>query len=227
MTRYWWVAARIADVSLEGRSAYFGTPELGLDALRAGHTLLSELWRHSAELSAKGCHELLGEAFLLVTSVKSGGNIAVPGRFELSLIRKILPGEDLDEAAGDIRRICERVAAGQGTSVDVAFSAPRDHATGGTPDEVPADHPGVVALHHSIVAVTGRPARIEGAPYWSEKPFLRTLGIPGVYFAPGDISHCHTPFEHLEIDELISATRSLAHFVASWCGVQKLQTTPV
>ena len=217
----------IAEVALEGRSAYFGTPELGVDALRAGHALLSELWHHSDELTGRGRHELLGEAFLLVTSVSSGGNIAVPGRFELSLIRKVLPGEDLDEAAAAIRQICGQVAERYGVAVEVAFGAPRDHAVGGTSDEIPATHPGVVALGRSIESVTGHAARIEGAPYWSEKPFLRSLGIPGVYFAPGDISHCHTPFERLEIGELISATRSLAHFVASWCGVQKLQTTPV
>ena len=215
----------IAEVALEGRSAYFGTPELGVDALRAGHALLSELWRHSADLRARGRHELIGEAFLLVTSVSAGGNIAVPGRFELSLIRKVLPGEDLDEAAAAIGQICEQVARRHDVVADVTFSAPRDHAVGGTPDEISATHPGVLELSRSIEATTGRPARIEGAPYWSEKPFLGSLGIPGVYFAPGDISHCHTPFEHLEIDELISATRSLAHFVASWCGVQK-RTTP-
>lgn len=31
----------IADITISGRSAYFGTPELGVDALRAGHRLLS------------------------------------------------------------------------------------------------------------------------------------------------------------------------------------------
>ena len=216
----------IADVALQGRSAYFGTPELGVDALRAGHALLSELWRHSAELGAGGRHELLGEAFLLVTSVSAGGNIAVPGRFDLSLIQKVLPGEDLAGAAMAIEQTCEQVAERHGVAAEVVFSAPRDHAVGGTPDETSARHPGVLELSRSIESTTGSPARIEGAPYWSEKPFLRTLGIPGVYFAPGDISNCHTPFERLEIDELISATRSLAHFVASWCGVQKLQTTP-
>ena len=215
----------IAEVALEGRSAYFGTPELGVDALRAGHALLSELWDHSADLSARGRHELLGEAFLLVTSVSAGGNIAVPGRFELSLIRKVLPGEELTGAATAIEQICEQVARRHDVVADVVFSAPRDHTVGGTPDEISAMHPGVLELSRSIESTTGRPARIEGAPYWSEKPFLGSLGIPGVYFAPGDISHCHTPFEHLEIDELISATRSLTHFVASWCGVQK-RTTP-
>ena len=217
----------IADIALVGRSAYFGTPELGVDALRAGHALLADLWQHSDELRSQGTHELLGEAFLLVTRVSAGGNIAVPGRFELSLIRKILPGENLAEAASAIEEIGEDVARRHGVTLALDFSAPRDHAVGGTPDEISANHPGVAGLSRSIEATTGQAARVEGAPYWSEKPFLRALGIPGVYFAPGDISHCHTPFERLEIDELISATRSLAHFVASWCGVQKLQTTPV
>ena len=209
----------IADIAYAGVSAYFGRPELGVDALRAGHRLLDRLWEHSDHLrESVPAHELLGEAFLLVTSVNSGGNIAVPGRFELSLIRKVLPREKLDDAAEQIRAIAEQVAGEHGVECAVEFSAPRDHRFGGTPDEVDADHPGVAALAQSIGAVTGEPARVEGAPFWSEKPFLRDLGIPSVYFAPGDISNCHTPFERLAIDELVTATRTLAHFIAQWCG---------
>ena len=209
----------IADIAYAGVSAYFGRPELGIDALRAGHRLLARLWEHSDHLRASvPAHELLGEAFLLVTSVTSGGNIAVPGRFELSLIRKVLPAESLDAAAESIRAIAEEVAGDHGVECAVEFSAPRDHEFGGTPDEIAADHPGVAALARSIESVTDEPARVEGAPYWSEKPFLRDLQIPGVYFGPGDISNCHTPFERLAIDELVTATRTLAHFIAQWCG---------
>lgn len=209
----------IADIAYNGVSAYFGRPELGVDALKAGHSLLARLWRHSEELaSSVAAHDLLGEAFLLVTSVTSGGNIAVPGRFELSLIRKVLPGENLDTAGEQIAAIAQEVAGEHSVDCTVEFSAPRDHRFGGTPDELDLDHPGVVALARSIEQVTQKNARVEGAPYWSEKPFLRELGIPSVYFAPGDISHCHTPFERLAIDELVAATRALAHFIAQWCG---------
>ncbi|MCY3892216.1 MAG: M20/M25/M40 family metallo-hydrolase [Acidimicrobiaceae bacterium] len=208
----------IADITYTGISAYFGRPELGVDALRAGHSLLARLWDCSDELRASvPPHELLGEAFLLVTSVSAGGNIAVPGRFELSLIRKLLPGESLDEAAEQIRSIAVEAAAAGDVDCVVEFNAARDHRVGGTPDEIAAGHPGVRALAGSIEAVTGEPARIDGAPYWSEKSFLRDLGIPSVYFAPGDISNCHTPFERLDIDELVTATRTLAHFIAEWC----------
>lgn len=213
----------IADITYVGVSAYFGRPELGVDALRAGHSLLGQLWDCSDEMrTSVPAHELLGEAFLLVTSVSSGGNVAVPGTFDLSLIRKILPGESLDDAAEQIRSIAVEVAHDHGVECTVAFSAPRDHRVGGTPDEIGADDPGVRALASSIKAVTGHEARIDGAPYWSEKPFLRDLGIPSVYFAPGDISNCHTPFERLGIDELVTATRTLAHFIAEWCETTDL-----
>lgn len=213
----------IADITYTGVSAYFGRPELGVDALRAGHSLLARLWDCSDELRASvPPHELLGEAFLLVTSVSAGGNIAVPGRFDLSLIRKLLPGESLDEAAEQIRSIAVEAAAASNVDCVVEFNAARDHRVGGTPDEIAAGHPGVRALAGSIEAVTGEPARIDGAPYWSEKSFLRDLGIPSVYFAPGDISNCHTPFERLDIDELVTATRTLAHFIAGWCETTDL-----
>ena len=209
----------IADITLTGRSAYFGTPELGVDALRAGHALLAALWEHDEALRSGDAHDLLGDRFLLVTHVRSGESIAVPERFELSLIRKLLPGDDLDEAADALRRIAADTGAAFGVSQEVRFTAPRDHPVGGTPDEVPLDHPGVAALARSITAMTGSAARIEGAPYWSEKPLLHAVGIPGVYFAAGDIAHCHTAFERLPVDQLVAAARTLAHFLVSWCGV--------
>ena len=212
----------IADIALLGESAYFGRPELGNDALKAGAALLEELWTHSDDLRRRPAHELLGEAFLLVTSVRSGGNIAVPGRFDASLIRKILPGEDLDEAAAAIRAIGESVASRCGVKVEVSFSAPRDHRVGGTPNETPVDHLGVVALCRAIEREANTEARIEGAPYWSETSFLRELGVPAVYFSPGDISCCHTPFERIDITELVMATRALARFIADWCGLAPL-----
>ncbi len=212
----------IADFTITGRSAYFGTPELGIDALRAGHDLLSELWRHNEFISAAtDPHRLIGKASLLVTSVRSGGNIAVPGSFELSLIRKLLPGDDIAGAAAALRLIGEQIAEQHRVAVEVAFPAGRDHDVGGTPDEIADDTPGVSELARSIETTVGESARIQGAPYWSEKPLLASLGVPGVYFGPGDIAHCHTPFERLDIDELITATRILAHFVASWCGLQQ------
>ena len=100
----------IAEITLTGRSAYFGTPEQGVDALRAGHALLAALWEHDRALRSGDAHDLLGGRFLLVTHVRAGESIAVPERFELSLIRKLLPGDDLDHAADALRGIAADTA---------------------------------------------------------------------------------------------------------------------
>lgn len=214
----------IADITLEGRSAYFGTPELGVDALRAGHLLLTRFWEHSNELNAVPTHPLLGSEFLLVTEVRSGGNIAVPGQFQLSLIRKLLPGSSLDQAARDISLIAQQTATETGVQAEVSFPAGRDHPVGGTPDEISAEHPGVLTLSEVIAATEGEQARIEGAPYWSEISFLHELGIPSVYFGPGDITCCHTPYERIELTDLYQATLILVQFIARWCGLVDKQT---
>ncbi|WP_292281217.1 M20/M25/M40 family metallo-hydrolase, partial [Mesorhizobium sp.] len=75
----------ITDITITGKSAYFGVPELGKDALRAAHAAMTALWRHSDEVAARAEHKLTGRGFLLITGLTGGGYIAVPERCTLSL----------------------------------------------------------------------------------------------------------------------------------------------
>ncbi|MDB5623508.1 MAG: acetylornithine deacetylase, partial [Devosia sp.] len=75
----------IADIEVTGKSAYFGVPELGHDALKASHAIMSALWAHSDEIAARADHDLVGRAFLLITTLAGGGFIAVPERCSMSL----------------------------------------------------------------------------------------------------------------------------------------------
>jgi acetylornithine deacetylase len=61
-----------------------------------------------------------------------------------------------------------------------------------------------------------RPARgnIEAAPYWSELPILSALGVPGVYFAPGDIRICHTTEENVSLEDYYDGIVALAAFLS-------------
>src|SRR6185437_1511635 len=46
----------LCDIRVLGKSAYFGVPELGVDALKGAHAVLEAIWRYSAELSASEKH---------------------------------------------------------------------------------------------------------------------------------------------------------------------------
>jgi acetylornithine deacetylase len=208
----------IADIVLTGQSAYFGRPDLGRDALKAAHAVLSAIWAHSDVIAAAAEHPLLGRAFALVTGIEAGGLIAVPGEARLSLIRKLLPGETLD-AATDALEAAIRGAVPDGIGVSITYPAGRDHPRGGSPAGIALDHPLVSELAGCLAAVRPGAGAVEGAPFWSEMPFLTDiLGIPAVYAAPGDISICHTTFERVPLVDYHDAIVAFAAFIAGFCG---------
>ncbi|GGO94505.1 M20 family metallopeptidase [Wenjunlia tyrosinilytica] len=211
----------IAEITLEGRSAYFGAPELGVDAVRAAHEVLSGLWAYTDELERRPSHPLVGRPFLLVTGITGGGYIAVPGKCRIDLIRKLLPGESLDRAKAELDRVVAAAVTDQRVHATVAYTAPRDHAVGGTPNETDPETIGVVRLREAIRTMRPDRGEVQGAPYWSENPFLSTrLGVPAVYCAPGDIRNCHTFDEHVPVDEYLDAVGVFATFIADFCGVR-------
>jgi acetylornithine deacetylase len=208
----------IADVAIEGRSAYFGRPEDGVDALRAGHRVLAELFRLADELPGRGEHPLVGRPKLLVTEASAGGYIAVPGSCTLSMIRSLIPGEDLDAAADEIADAVARGVEGTGAEATVSFPAGRDHRHGGLAAETREDLEPVQLLLDAVRGVRPAAATVAAAPYWAEMSFLSASGIPCVYWAPGDISNCHTAEEHVDVAEFLDGVRALTQFIAGHCG---------
>ncbi|MCX8569008.1 M20 family metallopeptidase [Aminobacter sp. MET-1] len=210
----------ITDITITGKSAYFGVPELGKDALKASHAAMSALWQHSDEIAARAEHSLVGRGFLLITGLSGGGYIAVPERCTVSLIRKLLPGESLDTAAAEIEATVRGAISDPEIKVEFAYPAGRDHVLGGTAAEIDANASEVAMLSDALgQALPGR-GTIEGAPFWSESPFfVNRLGIPAVYCAPGDIRNCHTYEEHVEVEEYLAGVVAFAAFMARYCGV--------
>jgi acetylornithine deacetylase len=156
---------------------------------------------------------------LVVSKVAAGGPIAVPGSASASLIRTVLPGESLDAAAEEIEAAV-RDALPSDVSVTFTYPAGRDHRLGGLPMDASLNAELIGMLTDAVGVATGSPGHLAGAPYWSELSFLAELGIPGAYFAPGDIGVCHTPCEHVPLDQYLRGTEALCRLVAAFCGLE-------
>jgi acetylornithine deacetylase len=209
----------IADIEVTGRTAYFGVPELGADALKATHAILAALWSYSAKLEHAGEHPLVGRSFLLVTGIEGGGLIAVPERCRFSLIRKLRPGEDLSAAREALELTVREAVRDPDIKVVFSYPAGRDHELGGVATEIASDHEAVRLLQSAIRNYSPARGHVGGAPFWSEASFLTALGIPTVYFAPGDIRICHSLEERIAIDEYLGGIAALAEFIIRYCGV--------
>jgi acetylornithine deacetylase len=217
----------ICEIKITGRSAYFGVPELGVDALKAAHAVLSAVWAHSAALEERKPHALVGRPFVLATGLESGGYIAVPGDSRINLILKLLPGESLDDTVQGLEAAVRNAPIADGIVVSFAYSAGRDHRFGGTPIEVSPDLRAIRQLVQAVQAVRSDRGLIEGAPYWSEAPFLvNRLGVPTVYWAPGDIGNCHTLEERVLVKDYLDGIIAFAAFIASFDGSEAINFAP-
>ncbi|MCP8884105.1 M20/M25/M40 family metallo-hydrolase [Devosia sp. XJ19-1] len=211
----------IADITITGKSAYFGVPELGHDALKASHAVMSALWAHSDTISARAEHALVGKGSLLITTLNGGGFIAVPERCTLSLIRKLLPGESLDSAAAELECVIRGAITDPKITMEITYPAGRDHALGGTATEIDSDHPALAMLGSAVASAMPGRGGVEGAPFWSETPFfVNGLNIPAVYCAPGDIRNCHTFEERVSVEEYLAGVVAFADFMTRFCGVE-------
>lgn len=209
----------IADIEVNGRTAYFGTPELGADALKATNAILSALWAHSDALAAEGDHPFVGRSFLVVTGIEGGGLVAVPEQCRISLIRKLRPGEDLGAARDRLEAVVRGAVAIRDVSVAFSYPAGRDHEVGGTATEVDPGIAPVAMLAEIARAIRPDRGRVAGAPFWSEASFLVARGVPTIYFAPGDIRICHSLEERVPVAEYLDGIAILAEFIARFCGV--------
>lgn len=216
----------IADISVTGKSAYFGTPELGTDALKATHAVLERIWAHEADLANGPSHDLVGTSSILVTHISGGGYIAVPGECKLSLIRKLRPGESLDEAVTAFEAAVRSAPVAGGISIAIDYPAGRDHRYGGSPVEIDREAPAALLLSNCVSEATAGTqvsgGTLGGAPYWSEMPFLvNKIGCPAVYCAPGDIGVAHTFEERIGTEGYLAAVRAFALFMARYCGLEE------
>ena len=212
----------IAEVHVSGTTAFWSAPALGVDALRAGHHIVERLWEYGREVHARREHPLIGRPSLLITELTAGGQIAVPDRCVIKLIRKLVPGEDPAEVRSEFEAVVTTAAIEAGTRVEIRYTAGRDNPWGGTPAELVSEHEALEQLQDILASLTGKTDLIRGAGYWSELGVMRdVLGIPGVYCAPGDISNCHTLEERVPIAQLVDGVRAYALLIGAYCGVRE------
>lgn len=87
------------------------------------------------------------------------------------------------------------------------------------PAAIDAGHRIVTTLSASFGDATGSDAIVRGMPYGADMRLLvHQGGTPTVLFGPGDVRHAHAPDEFVVIDELVSATRTLALTALRFCG---------
>lgn len=194
-----------------GEAGHASRPAEAVNAV----SLMAQVLAHlDATTPGAAAHPLLGRATRCVTRVRGGtGPNIVPGRCEIDVDRRTLPGEDPHEVW---RRDGEELAALLPGRVELDPPFTVDHAL-----DTPAGS-AVAAGLAAALAERGLDGTGQGMPFCTDASKLALAGVPSVVFGPGSILDAHSADESVALADVglaVDVVVDLAHRMgAGGCG---------
>lgn len=203
----------VMQVELEGKASHTAKPEAGVNALTHLGRLLAGVERAAGTLTSGPAHPLLGHGSLQPVLASGGQELyTTPARAAATLERRTVPGENLAQARAEIDAILAELKAN-----DPSVSATVETLIAREPFEVGLEADLVMLVAAAAEAVTGSPAPLVGAPYWTDAALVAAAGIPTVLYGPrgGGI---HQTVEWVELDSVETVRQVLVRTAVGICG---------
>ncbi len=192
-------------VDVRGRSCHSSDPARGLNAIAGARAMLDRLARVTLHHDAD-----LGSATLTATRLETSPKAmhTVPDLAQVILDRRLVPGDEVDEAVEEIAAIGRDLQPYQVEVRSGRFNYP---------NKVPADAPVAHAALQALSAVTG------AAPvtYWRaalDAGYFTRHGVPAVMFGPGEMRLAHTDYELVSVREVTEAAEVYRRFILDACA---------
>ena len=167
-------------------------------------------------------HPLLGTAWLTCNRIESWpkSTHTIQDRCELSLDRRLLPGEDPDAAVAEI----EQVAATMNGWPDPISGRPlRIEIEKGPvmyPSLVTEESPVVRLLSAGCEAMLGQAPETFYGQSAHDQGYLNAVGISTANFGSGEQAFAHTDLDMASVDKTFDAAKVYAWMIASYLGKQ-------
>ena len=150
----------------------------------------------------------------VMTSVSS-----LPDYCAIDLSLKFLPSENTTDVRAEFEQYLHHVCQAD----DWLREHPPTiewglHGVSFPPTNTPPDHPALEVLRTALRSVGAEPATL-GFEAVSDIAWYGEAGIPSALCGPGDGGGAHGLDEHVSISSLVQASKALALFMVSWCGL--------
>ena len=205
---------RLGIVTL-GRAAHASVPQEGVNAISGMARVVGALDALGADIGRRH-HPLVGDPSLVVTTIEGGvaANV-VPERCQIVVDRRLIPGEDLEEAHREIETVLRNLQ-----STDLILRMESEVRGAFPSSQTAADDPFVVALRDAGQKALGRELGIGGFVACCDMWPFRERGIPAVIFGPGELAQAHTTDEWVELAQVEAAARFYALAALHWLGAK-------
>jgi len=198
-----------------GKSTHASSPEEGVNAIYKMAKVLNELEKLAKSYSMSSRqHPLLGKPTLNVGTIVGGtkDNI-VPDFCEITIDRRLLPGDRVEEVEREFNQLLSRLAS---DDPSLKFELKLYHSH--NPAETPPNHPFVILANLCVEKVLGERRPVKGFQATTEMSHLVEAGIPSIILGAGDIKVAHTVDEYVLVDELVNCAKIYALILLKYLG---------
>lgn len=190
-------------VKFKGKAAHGSKPELGDNAIYKAAEFIQELRKLIEELK-KRKNPLLGSGTINVGTINGGTRMnVVPDSCNLEIDRRIIPGETIDYASKQIKKILKRLKL----DADVEL-----YGGSRMPMQLNQD----MELIKILKSVT-KTKFIGESGYTEAELFYRDAGVPCFSFGPGIDEQAHVANEYIPIKNLQRATNIYEQLIRRVC----------
>jgi acetylornithine deacetylase/succinyl-diaminopimelate desuccinylase family protein len=193
------------EIAFRGKAAHSSTPELGRNAIHdaAAFAMLVEA---ENERVADEQYPGVGPATYAVTIIDGGTNGSIiPAGCKLTLDRRLLPTETIEDAEADVRRLLDELRE-QRSGLDAEMRPTLVFPP--LPPSVDGEVAG--AIKAARQTLYGVDTEFSGATGVTDASWYGARGMEAVVYGPGSCSTAHQPDEFIAIDEVHETTRVLA-----------------
>lgn len=214
----------VARITIHGKSAHGAVRDEGVSAIEKFVPIFQDLLAFESERNATLEHPLythLSNKIPISFGVVRAGTWAstVPETLVAEGRLGMLPGEDV----GEFRQAVQaRITAVADADPWLREHPPEIEWFGGqfAPAETDVNAPIARAVSAAHRATTGEDPKIEGVPYGADmRLFTLLAGMDCVMYGAGDVRVAHHADEHISLNELATATKTMARLLIDWCGV--------
>ncbi len=194
-------------VIITGKSAHVSLAPQGINSFEQMIDVVHSLMKLKKEIQDRkttmkvtppeACHSIM------LIGGESGSGVSfnvVPDRAFFTIDRRINPEENLEVSKQEIMKIINEHRA-QGKKINVEIVQEGESSSARQDSKV------ALALHQSILDVTGITAGFELCPGLLETRFFNNKGIPAYAYGPGLLEVSHGPDEFVNISDILDCTK--------------------
>lgn len=206
-----------AKIVVHGRAGHSSRPNDSANAVTGAMEVLRQL---REKIPNDRAHPQLGTAWLTCNRIESypKSTHTVQDRCEISLDRRLLPGEDPDEALAEIARASAAVDGWQDPVSGIPFRIEVEKGAVMYPSLVSEEAKVVRLLKRGCEAMLGAaPAGFYGQSA-HDQGYLNFVGIETANFGSGEQKFAHTDWDMASVDKTFDAAKVYAWVIAGYLG---------